>query len=107
MCVFVIAAFAQAENINHGQENENCGHGDDAKCHPDAVAAHALLARLKITRLIGIVVTPAVSAAMRDFARASTAQLRFPFDLYTIANGRHNTNSDVISSCSSWLKCLA
>jgi len=35
------------------------------------------------------VVSPAVSAAVRDLAWTSTTQLGFAFDLYAIADDRH------------------
>jgi hypothetical protein len=44
---------------------------------------------VKIPGLAVIVVPAAVSATVRDFARTSAAQLRFPFDLYAVANDRH------------------
>src|SRR5262249_3182531 len=89
--VFVVTAFAHAEDIEQDQHHEDHGHGDKAERHGDAIAAHALIARPVVLGRLVVTIIPAPKAAtMRDFARTSAAQLRLALDLDAIADDRHD-----------------
>jgi hypothetical protein len=91
VCVWIVAPAHKAEDISNGERNEQNGDGKQANSHQNPEPVQALFRGTGIVALSVIaVVTSAISAAAADLAWAPATQPGLAFDLYAIANDRHN-----------------